>query len=85
MVEAIRVILPFSRNSNRLCCCFLLKYCISSRYSRIPFGAIMVSTSAMTFFTSWRDAVVALRVYSAFFACLAIMLATVVLPVPEGP
>ena len=27
----------------------------------------MVSTSAMTFFTSWRDAVVALRVYSAFF------------------
>jgi hypothetical protein len=31
VVEAIRVICPFSINSSKLCCCFLLKYCISSR------------------------------------------------------
>ena len=55
------VILPFSRNSSRLCCCFLLKYWISSRYSSTPLGAIMVPTSPMTFFTSCSDAVVAFR------------------------
>ena len=60
-VEAMRVILPFSMNSSRLCCCFLLKYWISSRYSSTPLGASMVSTSAMMAFTSCRDAVVAFR------------------------
>ena len=85
MVDAISVIFPFSRNSSRLCCCFLLKYCISSRYSSIPLGASMVSTSAITFFTSCKDAVVAFSVYSVLLACFAIMLATVVLPVPDGP
>ena len=39
------MILPFSMNSSRLCCCFLLKYWISSRYSSTPLGASMVSTS----------------------------------------
>ena len=85
MVEAIRVILPFSMNSSRLCCCFLLKYWISSRYSSTPLGASMVSTSAMMAFTSCRDAVVAFRWYRAFSVRLAMMEAMVVLPVPEGP
>ena len=31
VVEAITVIFPFSMNSSRDCCCFLLKYWISSR------------------------------------------------------
>ena len=31
MVEAMRVRDPFSMNSSRLCCCFLLKYWISSK------------------------------------------------------
>ena len=31
VVEAIRVTLPSSMYSSRDCCCFLLKYCISSR------------------------------------------------------
>ena len=31
VVEAISVIFPFSINSKSDCCCFLLKYCISSR------------------------------------------------------
>ena len=31
VVEAMRVIFPFSINSSRDCCCFLLKYWISSR------------------------------------------------------
>ena len=85
MVLAIMVILPFSRNSSRLCCCFLLKYWISSRYSRMPLGASMVSTSAMIALISDRLAVVALRWYSAFRVRLAMMLAMVVFPVPEGP
>ncbi len=85
MVEAMRVILPFSMNSSRLCCCFLLKYWISSRYSSTPLGASMVSTSLMTAFTSCRDAVVALRWYRVFFVRWAMMLAMVVFPVPDGP
>ena len=31
VVEAMRVIDPFSMNSRRVCCCFLLRYWISSR------------------------------------------------------
>ena len=45
----------------------------------------MVPTSAITFFTSCKDAVVAFSVYSVFSARLAMMFATVVFPVPEGP
>ena len=85
MVEAIRVNDPFSINSSRLCCCFLLKYWISSRYSRMPPGASSVPTSAMMSFTSCKDAVVAFRRYSVLWVFSAMMLATVVLPVPEGP
>ncbi len=84
-MDAMSVIEPFSINSSRLCCCFLLKYWISSRYRSTPLGAIMVSTSPMIAFTSCRDAVVALRWYRVFFVRWAMMLAMVVLPVPEGP
>ena len=85
MVEAIRVSLPFSINSNRLCCCFLLKYWISSRYSKIPPGASRVPTSAIMSLISCRDAVVALSRYRVLLVFSAMMLATVVFPVPEGP
>ena len=60
MVEAMRVMDPFSINSSRDCCCFLLKYWISSRYSSTPPGAISVPTSPMMSLISWREAVVAL-------------------------
>ena len=76
---------PFSINSSRDCCCFLLKYWISSRYSSTPPGAIRVPTSAMMSRTSCREAVVALRRYRVRWVRLAMMLAMVVLPVPEGP
>ena len=44
-----------------------------------------VPTSAMMSFTSCKDAVVAFRRYNVLWVFSAMMLATVVLPVPEGP
>ena len=85
MVEAMRVTSPLSMTSSRDCCCFLLKYWISSRYSRMPLGAIMVPTSPITSFTSERDPVVALIRRRVRPDCLAMMFATVVFPVPDGP
>jgi len=79
------VIEPFSINSSRLCCCFLLKYWISSRYRRMPFGASMVSSSSMIARMSASPAVVALSFRSVRFVFSAMMRATVVLPVPDGP
>ena len=79
------VILPVSMNSSRLCCCFLLKYWISSRYTSAPFGARKVSSSSMIALMSAMPAVVAFRWYSLRSVCCAMMDATVVLPTPDGP
>ena len=76
---------PFSMCSSSDCCCFLLKYWISSRYSRMPSGAIIVPSWATTSRMSWAEAVVALRRQSFRRVRRAIRLATVVLPTPEGP
>ena len=60
MVEAIRVIFPFSMYSNKDCCCFLLKDWISSRYSSTPLGASSVSSWEVISRISAVEAVVAL-------------------------
>ena len=86
MVEAIRVIFPFSINSSRVCCCFLLKYWISSKYSKIPFGAVKVfSASVKISRRSAVPAVVPLSFRKARLVCLAMIDAKVVLPTPDGP
>ena len=85
MVEAMRVIFPFSMNSSRDCCCFLLKYWISSRYSSTPSGARRVPISAIMSLISEIEAVVALSRWRGRLVRWAMMLATVVFPVPEGP
>ena len=51
----------------------------------MPPGAIIVPTSEMMLFTSCKLAVVAFRRYSVLFVRFAMMLAIVVLPVPDGP
>ena len=79
------VILPSSIYSSNDCCCFLLKYCISSKYSSIPPEPMTVSVCDMTSLTSDSDAVVALSLYIVISACAAMMFAAVVLPVPGGP
>ena len=79
------VMRPSSMNSNSDCCCFLLKYWISSRYSSTPPGVSMVSSSEMIFRISEMLAVVAFRRRRVRFVLAAMMLATVVLPVPDGP
>ena len=76
---------PFSICSRRVCCCFLLKYWISSRYSRIPFGAARVSTSPTSALMSAVEAVVAFILCKVRLVVRAITDATVVLPTPEGP
>ena len=76
------VIFPVSMNSSRLCCCFLLKYWISSRYTSAPFGARKVSSSSLM---SAMPAVVAFKWYNLRSVCCAMMDATVVLPTPDGP
>ena len=85
MVEAMRVSFTFSMNSSRDCCCFLLKYWISSRYSTTPSGARRVPTSAVMALMSAREAVVALSRWKGRPIRAAAISATVVLPVPEGP
>ena len=85
MVDAISVILPFSMCSSSVCCCFLLKDWISSRYRSTPLGASMVSSWETISLMSEVEAVVALSLQSLRFVRSAMMLATVVLPVPEGP
>ena len=85
MVEAMRVILPFSMCSSRVCCCFLLKDWISSRYSSTPLGASMVSSWETISLMSAVEAVVALSLKSFRWVRSAMMFATVVLPVPAGP
>ena len=79
------VILPVSMNSSRLCCCFLLKYWISSRYTSAPFGARKVSSSSMIALMSAMPAVVAFKWYNLRSVCCAMMDATVVFPTPDGP
>ena len=64
-MEAISVIFPFSMYSSSDCCCFLLKYCISSRYKSTPFGVKSVSSSAIMPLMSDVPAVVALSLWSA--------------------
>ena len=81
----MRVIRPSSMNSSRDCCCFLLKYCISSRYSSTPPGVRKVSSSSIIFLMSAMPAVVALSLRRERLVRWAIIRATVVLPVPEGP
>ena len=85
VVEAMSVILPSSINSSSDCCCFLLKYCISSRYSSTPPGVSNVSSSAIIALMSEMPAVVALSLRNVRLVFSAIILATVVLPVPDGP
>ena len=79
------MILPFSMYSNKDCCCFLLKDWISSRYSSTPLGAIKVSNCAVISRISAVEAVVAFSLYNVLLVCLAMILATVVFPVPLGP
>ena len=85
MVEAIRVIFPFSICSSRDCCCFLLKDWISSKYSSTPLGAKNVSSWDTISLMSAVEAVVAFSLNRVRLVCLAMMLATVVFPVPLGP
>ena len=82
-MEAIRVIFPFSIYSSRDCCCFLLKYWISSRYKRIPLGAANVSSSATTSRISAVEAVVPLSRCRRRFVVRAMIPASVVFPTPE--
>ena len=51
----------------------------------MPFGASMVSSSSMIARMSASPAVVALSFRSVRFVFSAMMRATVVLPVPDGP
>ena len=85
MVEAIRVTVPCSTHSRRLCCWRLLKYCISSRYKRMPPDAPSVPMSESTDLMSLVEAVVPLSLCSCIPLPAAMMLATVVLPTPDGP
>ena len=85
VVEAMSVMRPSSMNSSSDCCCFLLKYWISSRYSSTPPGVSMVSSSAIICLMSAIPAVVALSLRRLRLVRWAMMRATVVFPVPEGP
>ncbi len=85
MVEAISVTLPFSMHSSKVCCCFLLKYWISSRYSSTPFIPSKVPVLCTASLISAVEAVVPLSFTRCLSVFLAIMEATVVLPTPEGP
>ena len=76
---------PCSTHSSRLCCWRLLKYWISSRYSKMPPAAPKVPISASTDLISLVEAVVPLSLCSCIPLPAAMMLATVVLPTPEGP
>ena len=84
-MDAMSVILPSSINSSSDCCCFLLKYCISSRYSSTPLGVRSVSSSDIIALISAIPAVVAFNFRSVRLVFSAIILATVVFPVPDGP
>ena len=84
-MEAISVMLPFSMNSKSVCCCFLLKYWISSRYSKTPFTACSVFTCATTSRISAVEAVVPFNLHRCMWLCFAMMDATVVFPTPDGP
>ena len=85
VVDAMSVMRPSSINSSSDCCCFLLKYCISSRYSSTPPGVSSVSSSAMISLISASPAVVAFSLRRVRLVFSAIMRATVVFPVPDGP
>ena len=85
MVDAMRVMEPSSMYSSRVCCCFLLRYWISSRYSTTPSMASKPPRSAMRALISPVEAVVPFRRYSFLPAPAAMMRAAVVLPTPEGP
>ena len=77
--------LPSSRNSSSVCCCFLLKYWISSRYRRTPFTASIRSKPETISRMSAVEAVVPLSLQSFRFVCRAMREASVVLPTPGGP
>ena len=77
--------LPSSIHSNRLCCCFLFRYWISSRYSRMPPAAASVPISLSTALISPVPQEVPLSLCRVMPLFSAIMRATVVFPVPEGP
>ena len=81
----MRVTVPCSTHSSRLCCWRLLKYWISSRYKRMPPDAPRVPMSARTDLISLVEAVVPLSLCRRMPLPAAMMLATVVLPTPEGP
>ena len=85
VVEAINVICPFSINSNKICCCFLLKYCISSKYNKTPFIVSNVFKFEITSLISEVEAVVPFIFTNLRLVVLAIMVASVVFPTPEGP
>ena len=76
---------PCSTHSRRLCCWRLLKYWISSRYSKIPPLPPSVPISLSTDLISLVEAVVPLSLCRRIPLPAAMMLATVVLPTPEGP
>jgi hypothetical protein len=63
----------------------LIEYWISSRYSNTPLGAISVSSRAMTALMSAVPAVVPLSLTSSRSVVSAMMRASVVLPMPDGP
>ena len=76
---------PSSMYSSRLCCCLRLKYCISSKYSRMPDAPNIPPVSARIALTSASEAVVALSLWNAMPDAAAMTEAAVVLPVPGGP
>ena len=85
VVDAISVIRPSSINSRSDCCCFLLKYWISSRYRSIPPVPMSVEVSAIISFISEREAEVAFSFRSVIPDPSAMIRAAVVFPVPGGP
>ena len=84
-MEAIRVREPFSMYSSRLCCCFLFRYWISSRYSRIPLHPARVPVWAMISLISPTEAEVPFSLYRVMLLLLAMIRARVVFPTPDGP
>ena len=76
---------PSSMHSSRLCCCFLFRYWISSRYSRMPPAPASVPISLSTALMSPVPQEVPLSLCSVIPLFSAMMRATVVFPVPDGP
>ena len=86
VVAPIRTIDPFSTNGKKASCWALLNLCISSTNTIVLIPSLLLlSASSITFFISLIPDVTAENVMNSDFVCLAIILASVVLPTPGGP